>query len=141
MKDRLGDKLKSNGANVNPLKFLPSHKNVNSENHQSYSFDSDRYSVEAETSAYVDGKSCTFQDGFDSNYEGMIPLISRGNIAWCVMDMKMMHNLNYVNETDIKKLQQWIQENEPSDYERASGLWLRDETMFKKLNSNLKKGW
>ena len=125
MKNRLGER-KSNGASVNPLNFLPSHSTVNSKRGTRL-FDFDGDTVESETLAKVDGDSRNFQAGFDKDGEWVVePLLTRGDIARCVMYMEMMYELNYVDEMEMKKLQEWMKEDEPSDYERAFGLWLRE---------------
>jgi endonuclease I len=125
LKNRLGER-KSNGASVNPLNFLPSHSTVNSKRGNKV-FDFDGNTVESETLAKVDGDSRNFQAGFDKDEEWVVePLLTRGDIARCVMYMEMMYELNYVDEMEMKKLQEWMKEDEPSDYERAFGLWLRE---------------
>ena len=125
LKDRLGE-LKANGASVNPLNFLPSHETVNIKR-RSKVFDFDGDTIESETLAEVEGDSRAFEAGKDKDGEWVIePLLSRGDIARCVMYMEMMYELNYVNETEMKKLQQWMKEDKPSEYEVAFGLWLRE---------------
>lgn len=122
--ERLGNQ-KSNGASVNPLNFLPSHSTVNSKRGTRF-FDFNGDTVESETLAKVDGDARIFQAGADETGEWVVPLVTRGDIARCVMYMEMMYELNYVNEKEMKKLQEWMKEDDPSDYERAFGLWLRE---------------
>ena len=43
----------------------------------------------------------------------------------CSVYMEMIYELKYINETEMKKLQQWMKEDKPSDYETAFGLWIR----------------
>jgi hypothetical protein len=121
---RLG-KRKSNGASINPLNFLPSHRTINSKRRAKI-FDFDGDTVESETLAKVDGDSRRFQAGVDEdgNWVGE-PLMTRGDIARCVMYMEFMYELNYVNEVEMGKLQEWMKEDEPSDYEIEFGKWIR----------------
>ena len=158
LETRLGQR-KANGASVNPLNFLPSHSTVNSKRGTRL-FDFGGDIVESETLAKVDRDSRKFQAGKDEDGEWVVPLLSRGDIARCVMYMEMMYDLEYVNEVEMKKLQEWMKDDEPSDYEIAHGKWLRQtqplgmnvqnpfvsnpelatDNMFQKLlNSYLKK--
>ncbi len=121
---------KSNGASINPLNFLPSHRTINSKR-GTRAFDFNGGIVQSETLAEVDGMSRSFQAGADDEGEWVVePLLTRGDIARCVMYMEMMYGLQYVNEIEMRKLQEWMQEDEPSDYEEKFGLWIRKTQPF-----------
>lgn len=124
---RLGEQ-KSNGASINPLNFLPSHIAINTTKRKLKVFDFDGDSVESEALAKVDGQSRAFQAGVDNEGEWVVPLVSRGDIARCVMYMEFMYKLNYVNELEMRKLGEWMKDDEPSAFEKAFGLWIRQTT-------------
>jgi len=119
---------KSNGASINPLNFLPSHRTINSKRNQIV-FDFDGDTVVSEALAEVDRMSRRFT-GVDAQGQWVMPLMSRGDIARCVMYMELMYELKYVNEAEMRKLQEWMKEDAPSAYETAFGLWIRQTQPF-----------
>mmetsp|Transcript_5802 Transcript_5802/g.8904 ORF Transcript_5802/g.8904 Transcript_5802/m.8904 type:complete len:275 (-) Transcript_5802:341-1165(-) len=132
LEERGMDKLEVNGATVNPLNFLPCHSSINSSRDQRL-FDFDGDAVSSDSLAIVDGLSREFEGGKDQEGEWVPPLVSRGDIARCVLYMVLMYELeigdgedNFVNEDDVRVLRQWMIQDAPSKFEKEYGMWLRE---------------